>query len=360
MQKEELGMDENRNPEEELHLLGGKKEKCHNLSNRIRTGGGAELGYRPSQVSREGSWESNGYTTPAEIAEEPSVPLSPSNSLNIRNLQLSERDPPVPHHPRRYPPHFYHGRPFHAAYRKTYRGNPSDRKEWGPSTNGHHHCAPEGVSNGRWQHRRRGYSDPPSPSSSPESERGTTVKASEKPAVASNANSAATEESGKETWSLFRPLPAFPVDSSSARIIPKISYASKLKENLDQPGKACHVPASAVRTTNSLPNCVLAPPPSSSPPIDSSRQQHLGAIFQNEWGLSFINEPGAGHGGGGGTASDKEEEEADAGACWEKMEAGDWQAARNYHLEEWSHIWELHNQAPSRVIVYTDTLDGKG
>ncbi|XP_061446629.1 uncharacterized protein LOC133367022 isoform X1 [Rhineura floridana] len=360
MQKEELGMDENRNPEEELRLLGGKKEKCHNLSNRIRTGGGAELGYRPSQVSREGSWESNGYTAPSEIADEPSVPLSPSNSLNIRNLQLSEPDPPVTHHPHRYPHRFYHARPFHAnAYRKTYRGSPSDRKEWGPSTNGHH-CAPESVSNGRWQHRRRGYSDPPSPSSSPESERDSTVKASEKPAATSNATNSATEDSGKETWSLFRPLPAFPVDSSSARIIPKISYASKLKENLDQPGKACHVPASAVRTTNSLPNCVLAPPPSSPPPSDSSRRQHLGAIFQNEWGLSFINEPGAGHGGGGGIAPDKDVQDADAGASWEEMEAIDWQSARNYHLEEWSHIWELHSQDPSRVMVYTDTLDGKG
>ncbi|XP_066484735.1 uncharacterized protein [Tiliqua scincoides] len=345
MQKEELGMDENRNPEEALRLLGGKKEKCHNLSSRIRTG----------------SWESNGYTAPSEIADEPSVPLSPSNSLNIRNLQLSERDPPTTHHPPyRYTHRFYHARPFHApAYRKTYHGNPSDRKEWGPSTNGHH-CAPEGVSNGRWQHRRRGYSDPPSPSSSPESERGNTVKASEKPAATSNATNTAAEESGKETWSLFRPLPAFPVDSSSARIIPKISYASKLKENLDQPGKACHVPASAVRTTNSLPNCVLAPPPSSPSPTDSSRRQHLGAIFQNEWGLSFINEPGAGHGGGGGVVPDKNVEDVGTEACWEKMEASDWQAARNYHLEEWSHIWELHSQAPSSVTVYTDTLDGKG
>uniref|UniRef100_A0A8D0AZR6 Uncharacterized protein n=1 Tax=Salvator merianae TaxID=96440 RepID=A0A8D0AZR6_SALMN len=342
MQKEELGMDENRNPEEELHLLGGKKEKCHNLSNRIRTG----------------SWESNGYSAPSDIADEPSVPLSPSNSLNIRNLQLSDRDPPVTHHPHRYPHRFYHGRPFHAtAYRKTYRGSPSDRKEWGPSTNGHH-CAPESVSNGRWQHRRRGYSDPPSPSSSPESERENTVKTNEKPAATSSATSAATEDSGKETWSLFRPLPAFPVDSSSARIIPKISYASKLKENLDQPGKACHVPASAVRTTNSLPNCVLAPPLSSPPPADS-RRQHLGAIFQNEWGLSFINEPGAGHGGGGGTAQDKDGEDVDSDA-WEKMEAGDWQAARNYHQEEWNHIWELHSQDPSKVMVYADTLDGKG
>lgn len=284
--------------------------------------------------SSSGSWESNGYTAPSEIADEPSVPLSPSNSLNIRNLQMSERDPPTTHHPPyRYTHRFYHPRPFHAStYRKSYHCNSSDRKEWGPSTNGHH-CAPEGVSNGRWQHRRRGYSDPPTPASSPESERGNTVKASEKPAATSNATNTATEESGKETWSLFRPLPAFPVDSSSARIIPKISYASKLKENLDQPGKACHVPASAVRTTNSLPNCVLAPPPSSPPPTDSSRRQHLGAIFQNEWGLSFINEPGAGHGGGGGVVPDKNVEDAENEACWEKMEADDWQAARNYHLE---------------------------
>ncbi|KAJ6653391.1 hypothetical protein lerEdw1_009292 [Lerista edwardsae] len=324
MQKEELGMDENRNPEEELRLLGGKKEKCHNLSNRIRTGGGAELGYRPSQSSREAL-------------------ISAIFSCLSGTLPL----PTTP--PYRYTHRFYHARPFHApAYRKTYHGNSSDRKEWGPSTNGHH-CTPEGVSNGRWQHRRRGYSDPPSPSSSPESERDNTVKASEKPAATSNATNTATEEPGKETWSLFRPLPAFPVDSSSARIIPKISYASKLKENLDQPGKACHVPASAVRTTNSLPNCVLAPPPSSPPPTDSSRRQHLGAIFQNEWGLSFINEPGAGHGGGGGVVPDKNVEDVGTGACWEKMEANDWQAARNYHLE-----------APTRVTVYTDTLDGKG
>ncbi|KAG8140587.1 hypothetical protein E2320_003254 [Naja naja] len=328
MQKEELGMDENRNPVEELRLLGGKKEKCHNINNRIRTG----------------SWESNGYTASSEIVDEPSIPLSLSNSLNIRNLQLSERDPPQ--HTRRYPPNFPHGRPFRPAYRKTYRGNPSDRKEWGPSTNGHH-SPPEGLSNGRWQHRRRGYS--PSPLSSPELERVSTIRASEKPTVTSNASSVTTEESEKETWSLFRPLPAFPVDSSSARIIPKISYASKLKENLDQPSKACHVPASAVRTTNSLPNCVLAPPPSSPPPTDSSRRQHLGAIFQNEWGLSFINEPGAGHGGGGGTAPVKETENADAEERWENMEANDWQAARNYHFK-----------APSRVMVYSETLDGKG
>lgn len=49
--------------------------------------------------------------------------------------------------------------------------------------------------------------------------------------------------------------------------------------------------------------------------------------------MSFINEPGAGHGGGGGTAPEKDVEERNTGACWEKMEASDWQAARNYHLE---------------------------
>uniref|UniRef100_A0A670ZK30 Uncharacterized protein n=2 Tax=Pseudonaja textilis TaxID=8673 RepID=A0A670ZK30_PSETE len=277
-----------------------------------------------------GSWASNGYSASSEIVDEPSVPLSPSNSLNIRNLQLSERDPSQ--HTRRYSTNFHHGWTFRPAYHKMYRGNPSDRKEWGPSTNGHH-CAPEGLSNGQWQHRCHGYSDSPCPLTSPKLERVSTIKASENPAVISNASSVTTEESKKETWSLFRPLPAFPVDSSSARIIPKISYASKLKENLDQPGKACHVPASAVRTTNSLPNCVLVPPPSSPPPTDSSQQQHLGAIFQNEWGLSFISDPGAGHGGVCGTAPVKETENADAEACWENMEANDWQAERNYHFE---------------------------
>ncbi|KAG8147391.1 hypothetical protein E2320_001422, partial [Naja naja] len=67
------------------------------------------------------SWASNGYSASSEIVDEPSVPLSPSNSLNICNLQLSERDPSQ--HTRRYS-NFRHGRPFHPAYHKRTRGNP--------------------------------------------------------------------------------------------------------------------------------------------------------------------------------------------------------------------------------------------
>ncbi|MGH0145386.1 UNVERIFIED_CONTAM: hypothetical protein FKN15_004677 [Acipenser sinensis] len=64
------------------------------------------------------------------------------------------------------------------------------------------------------------------------------------------------------SWTLFKPPPAFPVDNSSAKTVPKISYASKVKGS----------------------NC---------PPAPNSQPQMLGAIFQNEWGLSFISEPGS-------------------------------------------------------------------
>lgn len=36
----------------------------------------------------------------------------------------------------------------------------------------------------------------------------------------------------EDSWTLFKPPPVFPVDNSSAKIVPKISYASKVKENL--------------------------------------------------------------------------------------------------------------------------------
>uniref|UniRef100_A0A8C8S6E5 Nuclear fragile X mental retardation-interacting protein 2-like n=1 Tax=Pelusios castaneus TaxID=367368 RepID=A0A8C8S6E5_9SAUR len=344
MQKEELGIDENRNPEP--RLLGVKKEKCrpeglegqlHNLTNRI-----------PS-----GTWESNGHSTEAA---EGGAPLSPSNTLNIRNLQLSEREagPPAPHrYPHRYHPH---PRPFHAAHRRSYRPG---AKEWGPSTNGHS----TGDSRGGWASRRRPFPEPPrSPErTSPSSFR--TGQASGRPA--------ALEDAGKATepWALFRPPPAFPVDSSRARTVPKISYASKLKENLEcQP--AC-VPASALRTTGSLPKCT--PPPPAEP--------HLGAIFQNQWGLSFINEPGAGQAGGNVLPLDQEETPPMAAPglqgpgdpaegpvptagesrdCWQQMNHKDWEEARDYHTEAWDHIWKLHRQAPSRVMVYAEPLDGKG
>ncbi|XP_018586860.1 nuclear fragile X mental retardation-interacting protein 2-like isoform X1 [Scleropages formosus] len=71
----------------------------------------------------------------------------------------------------------------------------------------------------------------------------------------------------EDTWTLFRPPPVFPVDNSSAKIVPKISYASKVKENLNKMApeegliksppppvvsaattRLSHVPMSAVKT----------------------------------------------------------------------------------------------------------------
>ncbi|XP_041094592.1 formin-like protein 7 isoform X1 [Polyodon spathula] len=79
------------------------------------------------------------------------------------------------------------------------------------------------------------------------------------------------DSSLSSSWTLFKPPPAFPVDNSSAKTVPKISYASKVKGS----------------------NC---------PPAANSQPQMLGAIFQNEWGLSFINEPGSAVAAGGGGA----------------------------------------------------------
>ncbi|XP_040279372.1 nuclear fragile X mental retardation-interacting protein 2 isoform X1 [Bufo bufo] len=179
----------------------------------------------------------------------------------------------------------------------------------------------------------------------------------------------------EDSWTLFKPPPVFPVDNSSAKIVPKISYASKVKENLNkatqnnatspsslsfsaQPGEATssncvsQVPMSAMKSvstinfangplligadggfmataastvSHALPGGAepLPTEPSSTPsnPSDQkkpglftypsnmqhalpdalqgdqsgqSSQQSLGEIFQNQWGLSFINEPSAG------------------------------------------------------------------
>ncbi|TSK49642.1 Serine/threonine-protein kinase NLK [Bagarius yarrelli] len=190
--------------------------------------------------------------------------------------------------------------------------------------------------------------------------------------------SASTKE---DSWTLFKPPPVFPVDNSSAKIVPKISYASKVKENLNKaaqtgtenptpapqvPGRPSQVPMSAVKTITSasfsngdgnacpLPGPHFTSVPSSSPvPVVSSagsdhvasssgsscnpstfistttpeprkpnlfvyplsassssnmqlslpsgrqsdpppNQKSLGDIFQNQWGLSFINEPSSG------------------------------------------------------------------
>uniref|UniRef100_A0A3B4YAL5 Nuclear FMR1 interacting protein 2 n=1 Tax=Seriola lalandi dorsalis TaxID=1841481 RepID=A0A3B4YAL5_SERLL len=68
--------------------------------------------------------------------------------------------------------------------------------------------------------------------------------------------------SKEDSWTLFKPPPVFPVDNSSAKIVPKISYASKVKENLNKvaqgggealppPVRLSQVPMSAMKTITS-------------------------------------------------------------------------------------------------------------
>ncbi|KAM7088397.1 LOW QUALITY PROTEIN: FMR1-interacting protein NUFIP2 [Ciconia maguari] len=190
---------------------------------------------------------------------------------------------------------------------------------------------------------------------------------------------ASSATSKEDSWTLFKPPPVFPVDNSSAKIVPKISYASKVKENLNKAAQTpstssssssssagetqaqtssrlSQVPMSAMKSVTSasflkwanssrtdgsvyspgtqpllstlLLVLTINPPESvpqdmsttstaleqkkSSPFIypsnmqtvllgtaqvdfpSQTNQQNLGDIFQNQWGLSFINEPSAG------------------------------------------------------------------
>lgn len=193
--------------------------------------------------------------------------------------------------------------------------------------------------------------------------------------------------SKEDSWTLFKPPPVFPVDNSSAKIVPKISYASKVKENLNKAaqtpppslsssssssslcsssatevlaqtsGRLSQVPMSAMKSVTSASfsngpvlagadrgvcpagaqlSLALAAGPvlsassesvpqdvstTSAPteqkaaslfiypsnmqavllnaavqaePLFQTHQQSLGDIFQNQWGLSFINEPSVG------------------------------------------------------------------
>ncbi|CAL8362630.1 unnamed protein product [Lota lota] len=167
--------------------------------------------------------------------------------------------------------------------------------------------------------------------------------------------------SKEDSWTLFKPPPVFPVDNSSAKIVPKISYASKVKENLNKevaapppsPVRLSQVPMSAMKTISSvsftngplpgnghplggtyfapgapqasclpageavassplgaadafeLKKCTLLIYPLHMQPVLPSARPHdplaaqtnqkaLGEIFQNQWGLSFINEPSLG------------------------------------------------------------------
>lgn len=276
-----------------------------------------------------------------------------------------------------------------------------------------------------------------------------------------------------DSWSLFKPPPVFPVDNSSAKIVPKISYASKVKENLNKapiesvlshPGKPVQVPASAVKTiaSNGLPNGIIcnssegrlstasspappiveqpqphfhAPPPElvlvservsvtengpspsslQSSHLESSLpppgQQNLGAIFQNEWGLSFINDPGADaektrdtsrtegivdsfpsalgtdvplwpvreseiHGGANSslgnlpvdsgnhaspgfcTATVKDTEALNINHdCLDSSSPCNLEAIISYHVKEWEQVWMRHEQDPKRVIFYSECLE---
>ncbi|KAK7922689.1 hypothetical protein WMY93_009591 [Mugilogobius chulae] len=206
----------------------------------------------------------------------------------------------------------------------------------------------------------------------------------------------------EDSWTLFKPPPVFPVDNSSAKIVPKISYASKVKENLNKvaqtageaippPVRLSQVPMSAMKTitsasfTNgpvsgngcssvgtfftpaassnppapSVPggenvasslesNCSSASSPIDGevydirkctlliyplnmqpvlpsarhldPPAAQTNQKALGDIFQNQWGLSFINEPNLGTDGGSGqisTASDSSVTQSQCQPCFE-------------------------------------------
>ncbi|XP_015246939.1 PREDICTED: nuclear fragile X mental retardation-interacting protein 2 [Cyprinodon variegatus] len=190
--------------------------------------------------------------------------------------------------------------------------------------------------------------------------------------------------SKEDSWTLFKPPPVFPVDNSSAKIVPKISYASKVKENLNKvaqgggeaappPVRLSQVPMSAMKTITSASftngpvsgngngcpsmgtffapaaSCIQSAPSipggenvasslesnssSTTSPVDGEASEHrkctvliyplnmqpvlpsarhldppaaqtnqkaLGDIFQNQWGLSFINEPNLGLEGGSG------------------------------------------------------------
>ncbi|XP_069812245.1 FMR1-interacting protein NUFIP2-like [Dendropsophus ebraccatus] len=405
MHKEHLAQDENSNPRE--GPVSRRKERLspgeHDMNQLNRS--------RP----KTGSWDSNGYGPEIEaLASRPedSVPLSPSNSLNLRHLRGCEKDssrglqrpPPSQYHPNYYPTHHHHHhRTSYTGHRKGYWDYESQyrdgkRKAWVPRPGGGPHT--------QRPRNREALTSTETPCADMRPEQ-TVVAAGDKSRSVSRQPSPPAEKEPAADWLLFKPLPVFPVDSSSARTLPKISYASKVKENLDGKGL---VPSSALRTSTTLPNCLLnaaqsgaasdstAAPhslsssscsslSSSSPPSPVS-QENLGAIFQNEWGLSFINEPGAGQaapaqareseegvpggveGGGGG-------DQASPVTALVRLSHGfyiegadpevnamenprDWETMVSFSLQEWNRVWSLHKKDPSRVVVYAETMDGKG
>ncbi|CAH2308022.1 nuclear fragile X mental retardation-interacting 2-like [Pelobates cultripes] len=407
MHKEHLAQDENSNPREGPAVSRRKDrlspcEHDMNQLNRAR--------------AKTGSWESNGFGPDPEIETvtgrtEESVPLSPSNSLNIRHLRGCEKDPAArqyqrpSYHQNHYPPH-HHYRPFYPSYhRKGYWDYESQyrdgkRKEWVPRPGGGRPQRPRN----REALNSTVESCADTRPEQPVGEKGKTVQGG----GTGQPSAPVKEEQTAGSWLLFKPLPVFPVDSSSARTLPKISYASKVKENLDGKGL---VPSSALRTSHSLPNCLLntaleephidgtCPAQStgslsssscsslSSAPPSPVSQENLGAIFQNEWGLSFINEPGAGQAlaeegkthecpSGGGEEGGGNDNPAvlavgrlsvhgfyvdgAEGIEGQLENPHDWEEMVTYTSHEWNRVWNLYKKDPSRVVIYAETMDGKG
>ncbi|KAM9304876.1 LOW QUALITY PROTEIN: FMR1-interacting protein NUFIP2-like [Gastrophryne carolinensis] len=403
MHKEPVAQDENSYPREG-HGNARRKEHDMNQLNRSRP--------------KTGSWDSNGFGPEIETLAgraEDSVPLSPSNSLNLRHLRGCEKElsgrqhqrPPANHYHPNYYSHSHHYRSSYSSQRKGYwdyenQYRDGKRKAWVPRPGGGPHT--------QRPRNREPLNPTEGPSCPPEARPEQNAGEKSKSAQVSRQPSPPTEkEPPADGWLLFKPLPIFPVDNSSAKTQPKISYASKVKENLDGKGL---VPSSAVRTSNTPPSCVLntqiglhsessSPAPAqstgslsssscsslSSTPPSPVNQENLGAIFQNEWGLSFINEPGAGQapeeakepleeteggGGGEGGAADRPLmsilARLSSGFFVEGAEPAevlmdnpkDWEAMVNYSLQEWNKVWNLHKKDPSRVVVYAETMDGKG
>ncbi|XP_030065425.1 nuclear fragile X mental retardation-interacting protein 2 isoform X1 [Microcaecilia unicolor] len=455
MQKGIVASDENMNPQELWPSR--KKEKYYKseAEGRIRT--------------KSGSWDTNGCGPDPEIEtvssrNEESTPLSPSNSMNIRNLQISERETIAPRQTQRPPAHHYsyhrhqshytdRSGPFQPGFRRNFRDfERKYRRDWVPRQN-------NAVNGYRPQHsggisfESRGYTrmqktkellgtfeeqkgDSPEPHTVPTGSVKTGVNSASthrSPGVADppqprdkvEGKPTSSTAGREETWSPFKQPPVFPVDNSSARTLPKISYASKVKENLEKrtpepavtsAAKTTMVPASAVKTTNSLPNCVLstsqndsyrtgataatsaaflptsgapsspATPepvplrlesspssengqsaPGSPPCAYSQNKEHLGAIFQNEWGLSFINDPNAGQAVSAGETPPlvptnvlEVAAETEPQACQESASVKDWEAVVWYHMQEWDQLWNLHKLDPARVTMYSEPTDGKG
>uniref|UniRef100_A0A3B3TPJ1 Nuclear FMR1 interacting protein 2 n=1 Tax=Poecilia latipinna TaxID=48699 RepID=A0A3B3TPJ1_9TELE len=193
--------------------------------------------------------------------------------------------------------------------------------------------------------------------------------------------------SKEDSWTLFKPPPVFPVDNSSAKIVPKISYASKVKENLNKvaqgggeaappPVRLSQVPMSAMKTItsasftngpvpgngNGCPSVgtFFAPAAScvqSAPSVPSA----LGDIFQNQWGLSFINEPNPALDGGNGfvPAEDQTSVTSHNGsqAVPAKVAQPLFDISPFLEAEAFSQEAEKRTY-PKRIVFYDETKDG--